>query len=99
MQIFVKTLTGKEIHLNISPYDTIQEVKQKIQDKEGIPPDQQGQIMRPFFSTKPGGTGLGLSLTKRIVEEHGGKLTFVSQLGAGTTFSLRLPAEADSGSN
>jgi two-component system NtrC family sensor kinase len=60
----------------------------------GIPPDVLGRIFVPFFTTKPGGTGLGLPISYRIVKDHGGLLEVQSEPGAGTTFSILLPALA-----
>jgi signal transduction histidine kinase len=60
----------------------------------GIPPEDQAKIFVPFHTTKPNGTGLGLSVSWRIVEDHGGRLTFASRPGEGTTFRLELPAVA-----
>ncbi len=57
----------------------------------GIPPENLPNIFRPFFTTKGHGTGLGLSLARRIVESHGGTITVRSQVGKGTQFVLRLP--------
>jgi len=57
----------------------------------GIAEKDRDQVLRPFFSTKATGSGLGLSITQRIVGEHGGTLSFESEPGAGTTFRVRLP--------
>ncbi len=57
----------------------------------GIPPDKLRQVCEPFYSTKPGGTGLGLPIALRIVAEHGGRLEISCQAGAGTTATVILP--------
>ncbi len=57
----------------------------------GIPAEHLPNIFRPFFTTKGNGTGLGLSLARRIVEEHHGHIEVSSKPGKGTTFSVMLP--------
>jgi two-component system chemotaxis response regulator CheY len=60
----------------------------------GIPEELRERIFEPFFTHgKPRGIGLGMSITRKIVEEHGGEIRVESRPGAGTTFTLRLPAE------
>ncbi len=58
---------------------------------KGIAPEVLPNIFRPFFTTKGHGTGLGLSLARRIVEAHGGTINVRSEVGKGTQFTLRLP--------
>jgi signal transduction histidine kinase len=57
----------------------------------GIAPEHLPNIFRPFFTTKGEGTGLGLSLARRIVEDHQGKIDVTSTVGLGTTFTVMLP--------
>ncbi len=57
----------------------------------GIAPEHLPNIFRPFYTTKGEGTGLGLSLARRIVEDHRGKIEVTSTLGRGTTFAVLLP--------
>jgi signal transduction histidine kinase len=57
---------------------------------QGIAPEHLAKIFDPFFSTKEGGTGLGLALTQQIIVEHGGRIDVQSQVGTGTTFTVRL---------
>ncbi len=58
---------------------------------QGIERKDLPHIFEPFYSTRPGGTGLGLALVHRVVEEHGGTVKVRSAPGTGTTFVLRLP--------
>lgn len=58
----------------------------------GIPPEEQPRIFQPFFSTKAEGTGLGLAVVKRTIEDLGGHVGFESEVGRGTTFHVVLPS-------
>jgi signal transduction histidine kinase len=62
---------------------------------EGIPADHQRKIFLPYFTTKPTGTGLGLSTAQKIVLSQGGNISFSSEPGKGTAFVVELLAEAE----
>jgi signal transduction histidine kinase len=57
----------------------------------GIPADQLDALFTPFYTTKPKGTGLGLALTLKIIEEHRGTIRIASQVGHGTVVTVLLP--------
>ena len=58
----------------------------------GIPSELLPLLFDPFFSTKEGGSGLGLALTQQIIRDHGGEIHVASRVGRGTTFTLTVPA-------
>jgi len=60
---------------------------------KGIPKEVIDKIFQPFFTTKPKGTGMGLPITRRIIEEHGGKISVESEYGKGTTIRIVFPVE------
>ena len=64
---------------------------------QGIAEGDLPHIFEPFFSTKPEGSGIGLALVYRVVEEHGGSIEVRSRVGEGTTFILILPAPDGAG--
>ncbi|MCM8822820.1 MAG: GAF domain-containing sensor histidine kinase [Candidatus Omnitrophica bacterium] len=82
---------GGELKISFEPEDGI--VKIKISDTGiGIPQENLEKIFEPFFTTdKKKGTGIGLALTKRIVESHSGKINVESKPGSGTSFTIELP--------
>ncbi len=57
----------------------------------GIKPEEMGRVFEPYHTTKAQGTGLGLMIVQRIVEEHGGEIELSSKPGEGTCFKIRLP--------
>jgi PAS domain S-box-containing protein len=61
----------------------------------GLPPHQEDQIFNAFFTTKIGGTGMGLSISRSIVESHGGRLWATANPERGTTFHLGLPVQVE----
>jgi len=59
----------------------------------GLPVDEAGRIFEAFFTTKPHGTGMGLSISRRIIESHGGRLWASPNAGQGAIFQFTLPGE------
>jgi hypothetical protein len=58
---------------------------------KGIPPEHRSRIFQLFYTTRKGGSGLGLATTFRIVQLHNGSIDFVSEVGRGTAFRIELP--------
>ena len=68
------------------------QVQLQVRDTgSGMPAEQLSRIFEPLYTTKPGGTGLGLYIVQEIIAAHGGQVTVESVLGQGTTFTLTLP--------
>ena len=84
LRVGAHSLRERGGHLQISITDTGQ----------GIAETDLPHIFEPFFSTKPEGSGIGLALVYRVVEEHGGSIEVRSRVGEGTTFFLALPSPA-----
>ncbi|MGD1103311.1 MAG: ATP-binding protein [Terriglobia bacterium] len=93
------TLTAHAIpkggELNTTPHAVPHAVELEIRDTGvGIPPDAQKRIFSLFYTTKPGGTGVGLAMAFRVVQLHNGTIDFTSEVNRGTTFRVTLPASA-----
>lgn len=74
------------------PHDNRDQVRIDLSDKGmGIPPELLHRVFEPFFTTKAQGTGLGLAVVRRILDEHRGDISVDSAPGRGTTFTIRLP--------
>jgi PAS domain S-box-containing protein len=82
---------GKGV-LKVSAFADDDNVVLKFEDNgPGIPAELLSKIFDPGFTTKPHGTGLGLTVVKRVVDLYGGEISVDSQIGKGTTFTIKLP--------
>lgn len=89
---------GGTLKIAVRQNTELQQAEISIQDSGcGIAPDKLRRIFEPFFTTKTadeqgqGGTGLGLSLAREVMEAHGGRIRVESAVGSGTTFTLKFP--------
>jgi len=79
--------------LKVRPRKLERRMELEIADQGiGIPPEVQPRIFSLYFSTKPGGSGVGLAMAYRIIQIHNGSIDFTSEPGRGTTFRITLPA-------
>jgi two-component system sensor histidine kinase AtoS len=83
---------GGRLDLSAKALDDNRGMRLSIRDSGiGIPPENLKRLFDPFFSTKEGGMGLGLSIAHRIIDQHQGKIEVESSPGEGTTFHIWLP--------
>jgi signal transduction histidine kinase len=87
------TAKGGRIHLAASAEEGGVQLM-VVDDGRGIALADRCRLFQPFFTTKPQGTGLGLFISRQIIEELGGTLTYTTEPGQGTTFTVRLPCAA-----
>lgn len=81
--------------LRVTPHAVPNAVELEIRDSGmGIPPEAQKRIFSLFYTTKPGGTGVGLAMAFRVVQLHNGTIDFTSEVNRGTTFRVTLPTGA-----
>ncbi len=81
---------GGELRVTVS--DSHDSVEIRVEDSgTGIPPEAEECLFEPFVSSKKQGYGLGVPTAKRIVESHGGSLSYITKQGKGTTFTLSFP--------
>lgn len=95
---------GGHLRIEVRPNPQARVVELRVSDTGvGIPPDRLRLIFEPFYTTKEpdasghGGTGLGLSVCRQIIEQHQGRIRVESLVGKGSTFTLKLPTNSEDG--
>ncbi|MGQ9477921.1 MAG: ATP-binding protein, partial [Candidatus Bipolaricaulia bacterium] len=91
----IEALGGRG-ELRIRAYPMGSEAVLEFEDKgPGLPPEEAARVFEPLFTTKAQGTGLGLTITKQIIEAHRGRISFESEPGRGSRVTIRLPRKGD----
>ena len=96
LNIVINALQATPAGGNVSIVITVAESEIEVSFRDsgdGIAPENLQRVFEPFFTTKPDGTGLGLAVTRKIIEGHGGSLHLESEAGRGTKVSVRLPVQ------
>jgi two-component system NtrC family sensor kinase len=90
--INAREAVGEQGEITVSTRELEHEVQIRVADNgDGVKSGDEERVFEVFFSTKERGTGLGLAIARRIVEEHGGRLSLENRPGRGATFVIRLP--------
>lgn len=94
VRVWAETTPGPADGTSLSPTDTKQVVISVRDTGCGIAPEDRARIFDPYVTTKPGGTGLGLAIALQTLQAHRGSIDVESEIGRGTTITLRLPVTA-----
>jgi signal transduction histidine kinase len=92
--VHLETVAAAPAENFLSPSDTKRVVIAVRDTGCGIAPDARSRIFDPYVTTKPGGTGLGLAIALQTLRAHHGTIDVASDVGRGTTMTMRLPVTA-----
>jgi len=96
----VYAIGNEKGEIKVSVYREKEYINIQFKDTgKGIPKENLKRIFDPFFTTSAKGMGLGLAISKRIIEAHNGKINVISNINKGTTFLVKLTAEKESRTN
>jgi two-component system sensor histidine kinase HydH len=94
LQAMEESSREKELKVSVQSDDTEGVIRIEVQDNgQGIPQESIDKVLDPYFTTKPEGTGLGLALAYKIIDEHNGTIRFKSTEGQGTVVSVTIPVK------
>ena len=94
LQAMEDSSSEKELKVSVQSDDTEGVIRIEVQDNgQGIPQESIDKVLDPYFTTKPEGTGLGLALAYKIIDEHNGAIRFKSTGGQGTVVSVTIPVQ------